>query len=198
MVARTLLITPGFGSGSGSFSFTISAWYVTEKQIIICWEDFLLYIQYPKCSFLLFMPKIPQGLTLHHGNYFNSKWKLGFTYAMQIQNQVGLRCLYVRLYMHYCRQHPHKSDFLLLRWRRTAASDKGCGSCIHLLYHLTPKPWENVCLWERETEKDRAWLYLKDRLHIWTNEAWSVRNQVTQHPGTLLFNPTNTTVFQLC
>lgn len=118
---------------------------MTEEQIIICWEDFLLYIQYPKCSFLLFMPEIPQGLTLHDGDYFNSKWKLGFTYVMQIQNEVRLHCLYVRLYMHYCRQHPHKSDFLLLRWSRTAASDKDCGSCIHLLYLLTPKPWENVC-----------------------------------------------------
>lgn len=41
-------------------------------------------------------------------------------------------------------------------------------------------------------------LYLQDRLHVGTDEAWGVGNQVTQHPGTLLFDSANTTVLQLC
>lgn len=39
--------------------------------------------------------------------------------------------------------------------------------------------------------------YLENGLHVWADESWGVRHQVTQHSGALLFVSAHTAVFKL-
>lgn len=100
-----------------------------------------------------------------------------------------------------CR-HDELLDYTEVRWRM-----KSLHPAVFTHADVLPMSWT----WMRILMSRQAWFrltdlqtgeladsYLQNWLHIWSYETRSVRDQVAEHPGALLFVPANATVLQLC